>query len=61
MDKQIRIIPKRRVLDVDRLAEALLDLVDTLGPEERQRFAAEGERLLQEQKKGRKARKGSAA
>ena len=45
-DKKIRIIPKRRELDLDKLAEALLDLVESLTPEQLERFADDGERVL---------------
>jgi hypothetical protein len=45
-DKRIRIIPKRRELDLEKLAEALLDLVDSLTPEQLERFATDGERVL---------------
>jgi hypothetical protein len=44
--KRIRIIPKHRELDLEKLAEALLDLVDSLTPEQLERFAADGERAL---------------
>lgn len=47
-DKNIRIIPKRRDLDLDKLAEALLDLVDSLSPEEKERFEKIGARVLEE-------------
>lgn len=45
--RQVRIIPKRRrELDLEKLAEALLDLVETLTPEQLERFAADGEEVL---------------
>lgn len=61
MTKQIRIIPKRRDVDVERLAVALLDMVAGLSEEERQRFAAEGGRVLEKVKGGKRPRKESAA
>ena len=57
--QRIRIIPKRREVDVARLAEALLDLIDQLSPEDRTRFLTEGTRLLDEVKGGDRP-KGSA-
>ena len=59
-EQKIRIIPKRREVDSVRLAEALLDLVGHLSPEERAHYIAEGERILREIKGG-SAPKGSAA
>lgn len=45
-EQQVRIIPQRREVDAARLAEALLDLVGHLSPEERAHYVAEGERIL---------------
>ncbi len=60
-DNQIRIFPKlREAVDDDRLAKALLDLVDHLSPEDKRLIAAEGERVLKEVK-GQQKLKGSAA
>jgi hypothetical protein len=53
-DKHIRIIPKLREPDLDKLAEALLDLVDSLTPEERDHFAAIGEQVLEQVEGGSK-------
>jgi hypothetical protein len=58
--QRIRIIPKRREVDVGRLAEALLVLIDHLSPEDRARFLAEGRRALGEEEGGDRP-KGSAA
>jgi hypothetical protein len=47
--KDVRIkVVRRSEIDFDRLAEALLDLVASLGPDERDRMAEEGAALLQE-------------
>jgi hypothetical protein len=56
-EKKIRIIPKRRELDLDKLAKALLDLVDSLNPEQLEYFAADGERLLKSLTDGDQKRK----
>jgi hypothetical protein len=56
-EKKIRIIPKRRDLDLDKLAKALLDLVDTLTPEQLEYFAADGEQLLKSLTEGDQKRK----
>ena len=46
---QIKIVPKRRdVTDVQRLAEALLDLIGDLSSTEKKRMAAEGKQVLKE-------------
>jgi hypothetical protein len=59
-DKQIRIYPKRREVDTERLAMALLDLIAKLDSEERARFLAAGEKASKKLGFGRKP-KGSAA
>lgn len=59
-NKEVRIYPQRREPDAARLAQALLHLVDHIPPRERDKFAAHGERLLEEMKPAPKA-KGSAA
>jgi hypothetical protein len=60
VSKQIRIVPVYRdQIDVERLAEALLDLIDSLNEEQRARFLADGE--ANKAKGGSAARKGSAA
>jgi len=60
-NNQIRIYPRLRpVVDAERLAAALLDLVDHLNAEDRREFIAEGERALKEVK-GKTMPKGSAA
>jgi hypothetical protein len=62
MNKQVRIIPKRReIIDFPRLAEALLDVVASLSPTERKRFESEGERVLKTVEGGRKPKRGNAA
>jgi hypothetical protein len=58
--QRIRIIPKRREVDAARLAEALLDLVDHLSPEDKARYLVEGKPVLDEIKGGDRP-KGSAA
>lgn len=40
-------VVRRPEIDIERLAEALLDLVASLAPEERDRMAEEGATLLQ--------------
>ncbi|MGD0880112.1 MAG: hypothetical protein ABSB09_00900 [Acidimicrobiales bacterium] len=60
-DNRIRIFPKLRgAVDAERLAAALLDLVDHLSADEKSEFIAEGQRALKEVNRTRKA-KGSAA
>ncbi len=60
-NNQIRIYPKlRQAVEAERLAAALLDLVDHLSGEDRRKFIAEGERALKEVK-GKTTPKGSAA
>jgi hypothetical protein len=62
VDKKVRIIPKRRKeLDLSRLAEALLDVLAGLSPEDREAFETEGQRLLQEIEGGKRRKRGSAA
>jgi hypothetical protein len=46
-DIRIRVV-RRSEIDFDRLAEALLDLVASLEPDERDRMAEEGTALLQD-------------
>ena len=58
VNKQLRIIPKRRELDVERLAGALLDLVAQLSPDEHERFARLGRQ--QKSKGGKAPAKGTA-
>ena len=49
--QNIRIaVTRREPLDVEKLATALLDLVEQLTPEDRLRLAIEGERILKEVK-----------
>lgn len=46
---EIRVIGKRREsIDIDRLAEALLDLIEHLSDADRQKLAAAGERALKQ-------------
>lgn len=60
-EKEIRIFPRlREAVDDERLAAALLDLVDHLSGEDRRDLIAEGERVLKEVKGDGKS-KGSAA
>jgi hypothetical protein len=59
-DKQIRIYPKRREVDTERLAMALLDVIAKLDPDDRVRLLAAGEKTAKNLGLGRKA-KGSAA
>jgi hypothetical protein len=61
VNKKLRIIPKRRPTDVERLAEALLDLAASLDDNERQRLAAEDTKLRKQLGGGRRTQKGSAA
>lgn len=47
--KEVRIYPTRREIpDSERLARALLRLVDRLSMRDKDRFVAEGERILKE-------------
>lgn len=59
MKKQIRIAVKQREVDVERLAEALLDLVAHLSPDEQERFAELGRQ--QKAKGGKPTTRGAAA
>jgi len=61
MSNRVRIIPKRRVIDVDRLAEALLDLVAELDNDSKQESEVQGRALPKQSKGGRPAQKGTAA
>ncbi|HEY1646187.1 MAG TPA: hypothetical protein VGF75_07560 [Candidatus Saccharimonadales bacterium] len=54
--KVIKIIPKhRKELDLEKLAEALLNIVDTLSPEDREKFAKEGNKVLKEMEQKKRA------
>jgi hypothetical protein len=60
-NNHIQISPRMRpAVDVERLARALLDLIDHLSVEDRQAFIAEGDRVLKEARDQTKP-KGSAA
>lgn len=49
--KQIKITPKlKEPIDLDRLVDALLELVDSLPQEEIDRLAEDGEKLLKKLK-----------
>jgi len=51
VDVKVRVIPKlRQAVDAERLAAALLDFVDQLSNEDREKFIAEGERVLRKVK-----------
>ena len=54
--KIVKIYPKlRKEPDMDQLAEALLDLVESLSPENFEKFAIDGERVEKEMKQKRSA------
>jgi len=59
-DNRIRIYPKRREVDTERLAMALLDLVAKLSPEDKIRFVAGIRKETKEVAEG-THQKGSAA
>lgn len=46
-NKKIRIIPVRRELDLEKLAEALLSMLNGLSPEDRKRFEKLGQLALE--------------
>jgi hypothetical protein len=49
--KIVKIYPKlRKEPDLDQLAEALLDLVESLPPEEFEKYAKDGEKVLKDLK-----------
>jgi len=56
-DKKVRIIPKHREIDFERLASALLDLAASLTPEECEEYGARGSVLRKEIEAGIKRRK----
>ena len=60
-EKKLRIIPKRRDIDFERLADALLDLVGILNPDEKAEFAARGAELRKQIEIDLKQKGGSAA
>jgi hypothetical protein len=60
-DREVHIYPTRREIDLERLAQALLSLVDQLSPKDKAYFLAEGDRVLQDLNEGYPKAKGSAA
>jgi hypothetical protein len=61
MSHKVRIFPKRRVIDVERLAEALLDLVAAIDDESKQESETQGDTPRRQVKGGHPGQKGSAA
>jgi hypothetical protein len=60
--KNVRIIPKRKAIDVERLAEALFALASSLDdPSVSPKIDIDARKLKTEMKGGRPTRKGSAA
>ena len=60
-EKKLRIIPKHRDIDFERLADALLDLVDTLSPQTKAELGMRGAELRKQIETDLKQKGGSAA